>query len=496
MKFALFGILSLVCLLPLYSFAQDQPGSTTDRSGMADKIINFPSKLFSKIQGKEASLDQQLTKQTDKYLQKMARREARLKKKLYRVDSTAAKNLFNESSEQQYAALGQRLKTDSGIGKNVALSGEYLPYVDSLKGSLTFLQQNPQLVGGPAAANPAFQSSIAQLQQLQARMQDADQVKAFIQQRKQQIGDYIAQHTNLQSLLGSQFNGINQDVYYYSQQVRQFKEMLNSPDQLEQKALSLLNQLPEFQQFMKNNSQLAGLFNLPGNYGTPAGVTGLQTLSQVQNLIQGQLASGGASAMASLQSNLQSAQQQLDQFKSKLSSLGGGSGDIPMPDFKPNEQKTKTFWKRLEYGTNIQTTRTNYYFPTMTDIGLSLGYKLSGNNTIGIGASYKIGWGIGINHIALSGQGAGIRSFMDVKIKSGFSLAGGMEYSYTTPIVSLQQLKDLSYWTQSGLIGLSKTVSVKSRVLKQTKLQLLWDFLSYQQIPKTQPIVFRVGYNF
>ncbi len=77
-----------------------------------------------------------------------------------------------------------------------------------------------------------------------------------------------------------------------------------------------------------------------------------------------------------------------------------------MPNFTPNNQKTKTFWKRLQYGTDLQTTRTNYYFPTMTDLGFSVGYRISNNNTVGLGASYKIGWGTGFNHVALSSQWA------------------------------------------------------------------------------------------
>ncbi|WP_431213461.1 hypothetical protein ACQ86N_00555 [Puia sp. P3] len=58
--------------------------------------------------------------------------------------------------------------------------------------------------------------------------------------------------------------------------------MWNNPDQLQQKALGILNKLPAFQQFMKNNSQLAGLFHLPGNYGSSstAGLAGLQTKDQ------------------------------------------------------------------------------------------------------------------------------------------------------------------------------------------------------------------------
>jgi hypothetical protein len=484
MKFALTCGTLLLCFCSCFCFAQDQPGT-------ADKIINFPSKLFNKIQGKTASIDQALTRQTQNYLQKMAKREARLKKKLYKVDSAAAKRLFANSAGQ-YAALEQKIATDTGGHKPIALTGEYQPYTDSLKGSLSFLQQNPRLAGG--AQSQALQSSITQLQQLQAKMQDADAAKAFVQQRKQEIGNYISQHANLQNLLGSQYQGFNQEVYYYSQQVREYKEMLNHPDQLEQRALSLLDQLPAFQQFMKNNSQLAGLFNLPANYGSPAALAGLQTRDQVSQAIQGQLASGGPGAQTALTSNLQSAQQGLDSYKEKLSQLGGGSGDIDMPNFTPNNQKTKTFLKRLQLGTDLQTTRTNYYFPTMTDLGLSVGYKLSDKATIGIGASYKIGWGTGFNHIALSSQGAGVRSFLDIKIKGTFSATGGLEYNYTTPIHSLQDLKVESNWTQSGLIGVSKTISVKNRFFKQTKLQLLWDFLSYQQVPKTQPLLFRIGY--
>ncbi len=502
MKFALSGITAFLICLSLPCLAQDQgtqpaqgPPSTTEQTlpSTTDKILNFPTRLFNKIQGKTSSLDQQLTKQTEKYLEKMARREAKLQKKLSKADSTAAKRLFAGSAEK-YAALEQKMKSDTGAHKNIPLTGEYQPYTDSLKGSLSFLQQNPQLLSAPAAGGAA--SAGQALGQLQAKMGDAGEAQAYIQQRKQQIASYISQHVNLQSLLAPEYRQISQYSYYYSQQVNQYKQMLNDPDQLEKKALALLDQLPAFQTFMKNNSQLAGLFNLPSNYGSPAALAGLQTRDQVSQMIQSQLASGGPNASAALTSNLQAASDGLDSYKQKLSQLGGGSGNIDMPDFKPNNQKTKTFLKRLQLGTDLQTTRTNYYWPTMTSIGLSVGYKLTDKATVGVGASYEIGWGTGINHIALSGQGAGLRSFIDIKIKGTWSATGGLEYNYTTPINSLRQISSLGDWTQSGLIGISKTVAVKNRFFKQTKLQLLWDFLSYQQIPKTEPIIFRVGYNF
>ena len=458
----------------------------------AGGVGGFPTQLFSKINAQATDLNGSLTKATQTYLARMERREQKLQRKLSKVDSNAARSLF-AGSQAQYAALSQKLAADTG-GRDLHLSGAYQPYVDSVSGMLHYFQQHSSNLSPGQLAQ--LQQASSQFQAMQAKLQDADQVKAFISQRKQEIGNYIQQHANLSSVLGKQYQGMNQDLYYYSQQVRQYKEMLNDPDKMEKEALALLGKLPAFQAFMKQNSQLAGLFGLPANYGTPQGLAGLQTRDQIGALIQDQVSAGGAGGADALQSNLQSAESQLDGYKDKLSKLGAGSGDMDLPDFKPNDQKTKTFWKRLEYGTNFQTTRDNYYFPTVTDFGLSVGYKLSDRSTLGVGASYKLGWGNGIQHIALSNEGVGLRSFLDIKIKGSFSATGGFEYNYTTPFASYQDLRVWNDWTKSGLVGVTKTVSMKNRFFKKTSLQLLWDFLSYQQVPKTQPILFRIGYNF
>lgn len=466
-------------------------GQSVDSAG--NKILGFPTKLFGRIQAKTAGLDQQLTGQTDKYIQRLLRREARLQKRLSSIDSAGANRLFANSASQ-YKALAQKLRQDTGsrIG---SVSGEYHAYTDSLHGTLAFLQQNPQLLATSGQMPAAGSAAASQLQALEARLQDADQLKQFTKLRSQQIGEYISQHTALAGVLGKDYQGMNQELYYYSQQVRQYKELLNNPDAMLQKALAVLSQLPAFKTFMQNNSQLAGLFSMPANYSSAQGVVGLQTRDQISTMIQNQVSAGGAGGAAALQSNLRSAESQLDQYKEKLSQLGAGSGDIDMPDFKPSDQKTKTLWKRLEYGVNFQTTRNDYLFPTVTDLGASVGYLLGKSNTVGLGASYKLGWGNGINHIAFSSQGVGLRSFLNIKLKGSFSATGGFEYNYETPLVSLKQIDHLTYWTQSGLIGITKTISVKSTVFKKTSVSLLWDFLSYQQIPKTQPILFRVGYN-
>jgi hypothetical protein len=296
--------------------------------------------------------------------------------------------------------------------------------------------------------------------------------------------------------VSSSLQSYNKEAYYYAEQVREYRQMLNDPDKMIQTALGLLQKLPAFNAFMKQNSFLAGLFSVPAGYGDPQAMSGLQTRDQVLSMIQSQIGQSGGSGASAIQSSLNTAQQDINNLHNKLSSLGGGSGGMDMPDFKPNDQRTKTFFKRLEYGTYFQTTPATAYYPSYSDLGLTLAYKLGHSNLIGVGASYKLGWGQPIQHIALSSQGVGLRSFVDIQLKKSFSLTGGYELNYLTPFTSFQDIRLLSRWTPSGLIGVSKTVSMKSTVFKKTQVSVLWDFLSYEQVPRTQPFVFRVGYSF
>jgi hypothetical protein len=460
-----------------------------------DKISNFPSKLLSRISGQSTSLNQQLTRQTEKYLQKMARKEARLKAELYKTDSAKAAALYPNDPQQQYAALIAKFRQDSSRVFS-SMGPEYLPHVDSLNGMLGFLSKNPSLLKGGIPEQAQAQAALAQVQQLQAKLQQADVIKQFIQGREAQIQQYLSGSANLPSGISNTLQGYNKEAYYYAEQVREYRQMLNDPDKMMQTALGLVEKLPAFNSFMKQNSFLAGVFTVPGGYDNPNGPVGFQTRDQVMGMIQSQVSQGGGGGMASLQNSLNTAQQDINNLHNKLSSLGGGSGDMNMPNFKPNDQHTKTFFQRLEYGTYFQTTPATTWYPSYSDLGLTLSYKLGHQNLIGVGASYKLGWGQPIQHIALSSQGVGLRSFVDINLKKSFSLTGGYELNYLTPFSSFKDIRLLSRWTPSGLIGVTKTVSMKSAVFKKTQLSLLWDFLSYSQIPRTSPVLFRVGYSF
>ena len=172
------------------------------------------------------------------------------------------------------------------------------------------------------------------------------------------------------------YSGISQDAYYYSQQVNQYRDMLNDPGRLEQKALGMVSRIAGLSGIHEEQFPTERAFQDAGRRSGGAAaqaLPGLQTHSQVAQQVQGQVAAGGDGGMGALQSKLQSAQSQLDSYKNKLSQLGAGSTPADAPNFRPNDQKTKTLWHRLEYGVNFQTTHNNYYYPIVTDLGFIAG---------------------------------------------------------------------------------------------------------------------------
>ncbi len=485
MKIRQLLFLVLLHLLVCNCLAQSAPDSLTLISS------KLGQQYVSVINDKAEKMSGQLEKQTEKYLSKLEKQEARLQKKLAKIDSLAANKIFVDA-KQQYEQIQGKIKNKSAQLRNQ--TQRYLPWLDSSASSLSFLQKNAVLSGLKGDATK-LNGAVAQVKALQNQLKQAASVKEFIQERKEYLKQQLQQYN-----LSNELKKYNQTAYYYSQQINEYRQALSDPEKAERKVLSLLNSIPAFHDFFSKNSILATMFAPPGTTD-PGTITqnlqGLQTNASVQELFQNQLAAGGPNAQAMFQQNIEEAQGMLNTLKAKLNQLkSNGGDDLDPPDFRPNMQKTKTFLQRLEYGTNIQSVRSNYFFPTTTDIALSVGYKLNEKSIVGIGASYKIGWGKDIKHVSITSEGMGLRSFIDMKLKGSFYASGGLEYNYQHPFGTIEQIKKLNTWQQSGLLGVTKIISLKTKYFQKTKLQFLWDVLSYQQRPRTQTVKFRVGYSF
>jgi hypothetical protein len=396
-----------------------------------------------------------------------------------------------------YTALLQKLQSQgSPITGIAAVSGTtYLPYLDSVKTSLKFLQQNKDLLANSAGWQAQATTSLAQVNQLQNKVQATEQLQQLIRQRKEQIREALSQYTHLSAGLQRSYQGYSREAWTYGAQLQAYRDEINDPDKLTKRALSILNQAPGFQSFMQTHSDLSGLFTLPGGGSTtPAkALAGLQTRVGVQQQLQGQVASGGPDAGQAIQQQIQSAKAKLKALQDKVSQAGGGNSSMDIPDFSPNSQKTKSILGRLEGGINIQSLPSTYALPATTDFGASLGYKLNDKNILALGISYKLGWGKDIQHMAISSQGVGLRSALQTRIKGSLSAYVGFEYNYQKIIYSVSQINNLHYWTRSGLIGVTKQYRINSKL--KGNVQLLWDVLSYSQ-ERTQAILVRVGYHF
>lgn len=475
----------ILAVIAALSFSILSAQETAGDTGLVNK------KYLTVFSSAIGDLSQKLDRHSEKALRRFHKLERALIKKLTKTDSVLAKN-------QQ--AISESVYKELEAGLNRSVSEKYLPELDSFTTSLNFLEANPQALKDAGEAAPHLQQAKQIAARLKTGLSRAEMIKAYLKQRREQWRNRLEQ-----SGMGREIKQLNKQVYYYAARIHEYKEALKDPKKTLKKGLELLAGNARFREFWRKNSQLAVLFRLPGTDEpvSMAGLQGLQTRAQVNSLIQQQLAAGGPNAQAQLQQNIQSAHSQLNQLKDKLLKLGGGSlpagqgghGAVMPEGFRPNNQKTKSFFQRLELGTNVQSIRSNGFFPTTTDVALSAGYRLNDKSIIGLGASYKLGWGKNIQHIRLSHQGLGARSFLDWKLKGAWWISGGFEMNYRSEIRSIAELKDYSAWQQSGLIGLSRKIQVKAKFFKNTKLLLLWDFLSYNQVPKVQPLFLRIGYS-
>jgi len=468
--------------------------SIASYSQSAGSIFNNPGpgKWPDAIKEELHKLENRIIAQSEHTIRKLRNQEAKLIEGLSTLDSATAATLLSET-RAKYQQLSDQINSKSSLFQE-RLTREYLPYLDSLNGGLLFLNSNKNLL--LISPSSRLKDALDALKDFQNKLQQANAIKQFVRERKQQLNELLGHYSSLNGKISKALKNYSKEFYYYSEQIREYKEMFHDPDKFLSKPLALLNKMPAFQQFMKEHSELGNLFSLPLNYGSALATSGLQTKIQVQQMITDQIGSGSTSVGQIFNRQIQSAQTQLEQFKQKINALGGNSGDVEMPDFQPNTQHKKTFFERLELGTNIQTSKANFIFPSTTDLAFTLGYKIDDKKIVGIGIAGKIGWGKDIQHVTVTGQGLSVRSFIDLRIKNSFYASGGLEYNYQQPFSEIQQLHDLDMWSTSGLIGITKIISIKSKVFKKTKIQLLWDFLSYRQLPGTDPIKFRVGYNF
>jgi hypothetical protein len=464
-----------ILFVSLNAQAQEQGGPRAPSATDMDAFVNSVDKRSVKFQG-------EIYDQTTRYLNKLAGKERKLRSKMAKVNAAAADSIFSGSDEKYRALQSKLLQTSFKTGR---FQNDYIGHLDSIQTSLAFLNGNSIL-----KSSERLKDAMTGLNGLQDKFNQAKDIDTWLSERQ----SYLQQRLN-QWGLGAKLNEWKKQAYYYKAQIAEYKKAFQCVDHAEAKAMQLITQTEAFKEFFSKHSEIGRIFQLPGAVSDPTatGTTNLQSIDAITRQMQ-QSMGKAVNPVDVTQQGMEGATSQLDDLKSKASQLSAGNGESSLPDFKPNGQRTKRFGQRLQYGFNVQSVKRSSIFPVTTDLALTIGYKLNGRSTAGVGASYKLGWGQDIHHINMSSQGVGLRSFLDWKIKGSLWASGGTEFNYLSAFSKIEQLKKYSSWQQSALLGIMKTYKAGTKMTGT--LQLLYDFLWQQQVPTGQPLLFRVGYHF
>lgn len=323
----------------------------------------YPRQVTKKVQVYTG----RLTTKTTKTLVRLSRWENRIKKILEKSAPETAQKLF-APGEPSFSSLLQQIRQGETITAGYAPA--YNAYMDELGTSLKYLE------GQQDRANNDYRHALSELDSLNNSVTQTERIKHFISQRKKQLLNEGMKHAGSSKA----FKKLNREAWYYAETVRNYKDLFEEPGKKEQLAKKLLSELPAYQKFARENSMLASLFAVPQSSrsgGSTASLSGLQTRAGVQEIIQRRISAAGPEGAAQIQQNLQEAQGRLSEIKDQLLKGGqlGSNGEMEMPGFKPNGQRSKTFLQRLEYGFDIQFGRNNTQIPATGDIGLNVGYN-------------------------------------------------------------------------------------------------------------------------
>lgn len=466
----------LVCFLLSLALVQEAqarqpvyPGDST--------IPNLPKKYLTRVTGKANAIQRGLDKSERKALQQVERIEKKIKRQLLKVDPLKADVLFGHSSN-----------TISNFRKRLEATGEATGgpasfinnYTDTLETTFKFLEGQ----GLAGMAGTRLEDAKKAILQVKGKLQVSENIQASIRNRKAELVESIGNISRCKAGLSK----LNKRVYYYHQQLNDYKEMLQEPSRAEEKAMAILRKSDVYKSFVQKHSMLASLFNINMNEDVQAALADYQTMQSVEQQVRQGIGSD-ISAQEFVSQQMQYAASLVDQAKSKISS--GSLDDVP--NFTPNSLKTKPFLKRMEYAADIQSQPSNVYLPTMLDLALQIGYKFSEKGVAGLGVNYKFGFGENLSKVRFTSEGVGLRSFASYRLKGILHLAGGWEFNHYSRFYSLSDLSEGSNWAQSILAG------VKINAFKVGKYQanfvLFYDFKANQSVPRTSVIKFRYQYT-
>jgi hypothetical protein len=398
-----------ISFILLYTASQAQVDTS-----LYNKAI-YASKFLSTVNEKLSKFNHKLNRRSEKTLATFHKAELRLINKMFAKDSLLAKAHLAEANRKY-----DELKSTIIQTATTAMEGEYNPYIDTVQTFLHLVDKNKNAF--PDLTTKQLDNAKKYLATAQAKLRYSDDIKKYLSTQKEALRN-AAKQLNIVT----KFKQLEKTAYYYNEYVKEYSTVLKDKKKIEKKLMGLLMNNNKVKDFFAKNSMLASLFRIPDANGVDMSnmpmLAGVQTRANINALISQRASTGGPNAATAIRTQIQNAKSELDKLKTKLQQYGTTTDADGQPlGFKPNTQKTKPFFKKLEYGANIQSLKGSNGFPAISDLAVSLGYKLNDKSVFSVGGSYKLGLGQGWDKIKLSSQGISLRSNIDWKMAFGKKL--------------------------------------------------------------------------
>lgn len=186
-------------------------------AAQADSSQAFkPDQYISAVKEKAEKLNKQLDKTAEKTLAQYRKQEEKIYRKLSKIDSVKAK-AYALAAKEKWESLEARLKNPGKLG-------QYIPGLDSLSTTLNFLNSDSGPLKQAAEIKEKISAAISKTDALKAQLKKAEDIRAFLKERKTQIKEQLEKLGFVKEL-----KKLNKQVYYYAQQINAYKEILNDP---------------------------------------------------------------------------------------------------------------------------------------------------------------------------------------------------------------------------------------------------------------------------
>ena len=331
----------------------------------------------------------------------------------------------------------------------------------------------------------------AQLTELTDELNKAEKIKSLLETNLQHLSSF-QKIKNIEKQI-AQYKRLSAG---YNARIREAQELLKQPDNFGKRLLFELRQQPIFQKYFAKYSELARIFpSAESPTGNMTNITGLQQRDQLLEHIKMAIGSTSFDPIQLLQTNPEGGQQ-INPISQATQLLQNKIKAVSKSDYQDPIFKGLSFAKRIFFQTNVQSTSGNRWLPSHSNFAIGSGYKINPKAQLSAEIVWRMGWGQPIKNIHITHQGFGLRSFLDWKVKGQWWITGSYEKNHYPSYQTIAVASNDNGWRNSALMGISKTIAIKSKGMKKFKMQLLYDFLAPSQAPYTSPWKYRMGYTF